>query len=157
LAEDLNIAGGMPPAFRNHLVRTGCDTPAATAASSLLSPAPIASQNCLRSLRPATGGRPGDSNGARPNRSDRRFRMLIATSSFRALRRPFESAHRGLGFKSPLKGSQSVLPKRSIRRRSCADPRLAPRSCAPAIHPGFRLPWPSICCGGRSTVSKQPL
>ncbi|WP_244630139.1 integrase core domain-containing protein, partial [Microvirga tunisiensis] len=41
--------------------------------------------------RPATGGRPGDGNGARPDRSDRRFRMLIATSSFRVLRRPFES------------------------------------------------------------------
>lgn len=38
LAEDLNIAGGMPPAFRNHLVPKGCDTPASSAASSLLSP-----------------------------------------------------------------------------------------------------------------------
>lgn len=92
LAEDLNIAGGMPPAFRNHLVPTGCDTPAATAASSLLMPTAIAHQNRLRSSRPATGGRPGDRNGARPDRSDRRFRMLIATSKSRVLRRPFESA-----------------------------------------------------------------
>jgi hypothetical protein len=91
-AEDLNIAGGMPPAFRNHLVPTGCDTPASTAASSLLIPAAIASQNRRRSSRPATGGRPGDGNGARPDRSDRRFRMLIATFSFRVLRRPFEFA-----------------------------------------------------------------
>src|SRR5829696_7691243 len=90
--EDLNIAGGMPPAFRNHLVPTGCDTPALTAASSLLIPAAIANQNRLRSSRPATGGRPGDGNGARPDQSDRRFRMLIATSDFRVLRRPFESA-----------------------------------------------------------------
>src|SRR5918993_1156840 len=90
-AEDLNIAGGMPPAFRNHRVPTGCDTPASTAASSLLIPAAIADQNRLRSLRPATGGRPGDGNGARPARSDRRFRMLIANSSFRVLRRPFEA------------------------------------------------------------------
>src|SRR5918995_1043565 len=90
-AEDLNIAGGMPPAFRNHLVPTGCDTPASAAASSLLIPAAIANQNRLRSSRPATGGRPGDGNGARPDRSDRRFRMLIANSSFRVLRRPFES------------------------------------------------------------------
>src|ERR671921_210275 len=91
-AEDLNIDGGIPPAFRNHLVPTGCDTPASTAASSLLIPAAIADQNRRRSSRPATGGRPGDGNGARPDRSDRRFRMLIATSSFRVLRRPLESA-----------------------------------------------------------------
>ena len=91
-AEDLNIAGGMPPACRNHLVPTGCDTPASTAASSLLIPTAIADQNRLRSSRPAAGGRPGDGNGARPDRSDRRFRMFIATSSFRVLRRPFESA-----------------------------------------------------------------
>jgi putative transposase len=81
----------MPPAFRNHLVPTGCDTPAATAASSLLIPVAIASQNRRRSSRPAIGGRPGDGSGARPDRSDRRFRMLITTSSFRVLRRPFES------------------------------------------------------------------
>lgn len=92
LAEDLNIAGGMPPAFRNHLYPTGCDTPASTAASSLLIPAAIATQNRHRSSRPATGGRPGDGNGARPDRSDRRFRMLITTSSSRVLRRPFEPA-----------------------------------------------------------------
>src|ERR687897_2770057 len=51
-AEDLNIAGGIPPAFRNHLAPTGGDTLAATAASSLLIPAAIANQNRLRSLRP---------------------------------------------------------------------------------------------------------
>lgn len=28
LAEDLNIDGGMPPAFRNNLAPTGCDMPA---------------------------------------------------------------------------------------------------------------------------------
>jgi hypothetical protein len=91
-AEDLNMPGGIPPACRNHLDPTGIDTPAATAASSLLIPAAIANQNWLRSRRPATGGRPGDANGARPDRSDRRFRILIATSSFRVLRQPFESA-----------------------------------------------------------------
>src|SRR3954453_4109032 len=83
----------MPPAFRNHLVPTGCDTPASRAASSLLSPMAIASQNRICSSRPAAGGRPGEGNGARPDRADRRFRMLIATSNFRVLRRPLESAH----------------------------------------------------------------
>src|SRR5829696_7846589 len=81
----------MPPAFRNHLVPTGCDTPASSAASSLLSPVAIARQNLICSSRPAAGGRPGEGNGARPDRADRRFRMLIATSNFRVLRRPLES------------------------------------------------------------------
>jgi putative transposase len=92
LAEDLNIAGGMPPAFRNHLVPTGCDTPASSAASSLLRPLAIARQNLFCSSRPAADGRPGDGNGARPDRVDRRFRMLIATSNLGVLRRPLESA-----------------------------------------------------------------
>ena len=43
-------------------------------------------------IAPRHGGRPGDGNGARPDRSDRRFRMLIATSNSGVLRRPFESA-----------------------------------------------------------------
>jgi hypothetical protein len=92
LAEDLNIAGGMPPAFRNHLVPTGCDTPASSAASSLLSPLAIARQNLFCSSRPAADGRPGDGNGARPDRADRRFRMFTATSNLGVLRRPPESA-----------------------------------------------------------------
>ena len=53
---DLNIADGMPPAFRNHLVPTACDTPASTAASSLAMLAAIPAQNRRRSTRPATGG-----------------------------------------------------------------------------------------------------
>ncbi|WP_430699614.1 IS3 family transposase, partial [Mesorhizobium captivum] len=40
----------------------------------------------------ATGGRPGDGNGARPERCDRRFPMPIATSFVQVLRRPLESA-----------------------------------------------------------------
>ena len=39
-----------------------------------------------------TGGRPGDDNGARPDRSERRLRMFIATSFVKVLRRPLESA-----------------------------------------------------------------
>jgi putative transposase len=54
-------------------------------------PAAIAAQKRRPSSRPATGGRPGDGNGARPDRSERRFRMFIATSCIRLLRRPFES------------------------------------------------------------------
>lgn len=47
-------------------------------------------------IRPATGGRPGDGNRARPERCDRRFPMLIATSFVQVLRRPLESASRSL-------------------------------------------------------------
>ena len=88
----MNIAGGMPPAFRNHRAPTAWGTPAEAAASSLDAPAAIATQNSLRSSRTATGGRPGDGKGLRPDRSDRRFRLSIATSSIQALRRPLESA-----------------------------------------------------------------
>jgi putative transposase len=88
----MNIAGGMPPAFRNHRAPTAWGTPAEAAASSLDAPAAIATQNSLRSSRTATGGRPGDGEGLRPDRSDRRFRLFIATSSIQALRRPLESA-----------------------------------------------------------------
>ena len=49
-------------------------------------------QNSCRSLRVATGGRPGDRNGGRPHRSDRRFFLSIATFSVEVLRRLLESA-----------------------------------------------------------------
>jgi hypothetical protein len=37
-------------------------------------------------------GRPGDRNALRPDQSERRFRVFIATSSGEVLRRPLESA-----------------------------------------------------------------
>src|SRR3954469_7089596 len=88
----MNIAGAMPPAFRNHRAPTAWGTPAEAAASSLDTPAAIAAQNSLRSSRPATGGRPGDGKGMRPDRAERRFRLFIATSSVQVLRRPLETA-----------------------------------------------------------------
>ena len=42
-------------------------------------------------LRPATGGRPGDLNSARPDRWERRFRSFIATPFVKVLRRPLET------------------------------------------------------------------
>ena len=83
----------MPPAFLNHRVPTACGTPTPTAASSLAVPAAIAAQNRRRSSRPATGGRPGENKRTRPERSERRFRMFIATP-VKVLRRPLESAQR---------------------------------------------------------------
>ena len=53
-------------------------------------PDAIAAQNRRRSSRPATGGRPGDNNGGRPDRAERRFRLVIATSFVKVLRRPLE-------------------------------------------------------------------
>ena len=50
----------------------------------------MTAQNRRRSSRPATGGRPGDNNGGRPDRAERRFRLVIATSSLKVLRRPVE-------------------------------------------------------------------
>ena len=63
---------------------------ALAAASSLDKPDAIAAQNLLSSLRPATGGRPGEGNGALPERSDRRFHLVIV-APHQALRRPLES------------------------------------------------------------------
>src|SRR3954462_7943410 len=93
----MNIAGAMPPAFRNHPVPTAWGTPAEAAASSLDAPAAILAQNSLRSSRPATGGRPGDGKGLRPDRSERRLRLFIATSATQVLRRALESAQYAAG------------------------------------------------------------
>jgi transposase InsO family protein len=82
----------MPPACRNHRAPTAGDTPASAAAASLARPAAIAAQNRRRSSRRATGGRPGDRSAPRPDRSERRLRVVTATSSVEALRRPLESA-----------------------------------------------------------------
>src|SRR4051794_3749030 len=80
----------MPPALRNQRAPTAGDTPAPTAASSLEHPAAMAAQNRWRSSRRATEGRPGEGKAPRPDRSERRFRMAIATSSLKVLRRPLE-------------------------------------------------------------------
>jgi putative transposase len=53
-------------------------------------PDAMPSQNRRRSSRRATGGRPGDNNGGRPDRAERRFRLVIATPSLKVLRRPVE-------------------------------------------------------------------
>src|SRR3954465_5956032 len=82
----------MPPASRNHLVPTAADIPASIAASSLAMPAAIAPQNLSRSSRPAVGGRPGDHNGGRPDRSERRVLGDLAIPRERGLRRALESA-----------------------------------------------------------------
>src|SRR5271154_886111 len=62
-------------------------------------PTAIAAQNCLRSSCPATDGRPGENNGARPDRSERRRYLFIATSFIKVLRQPLESALAALSYR----------------------------------------------------------
>ena len=83
-------------------------------------PAAIAAQNRRRSSRPATGGRPGDGNGARPDRSERRFRMPIATSSLKVLRQPLESAQDASGPYQAVLERHGIQPSMS-RRGNCLD------------------------------------
>src|SRR3954447_8184454 len=94
----------MPPALRNQRAPTAGDTPAPTAASLLEHPAAIAAQNRWRSSRRATEGRPGEGKAPRPDRSERRFRMAIATSSLKVLRRPLEP-----GLRIPIRVAQSLV------------------------------------------------
>src|SRR3981189_2669579 len=65
---------------------------APAAASSLDKHDAIAAQNLLSSSRPATGGRPGEGNGALPERSERRRFHLVIVTPHEAWRRPLESA-----------------------------------------------------------------
>src|SRR5690606_19394077 len=92
VAEGDRCVGGMPPELRNHRFPTGPETPASTAASSLDKPAATSCQNRHRFSRCHTGGRPGEDNFCRVERSDFRLPVAINTSCFGVLRRPVESA-----------------------------------------------------------------
>src|ERR1700691_44793 len=78
-ADGANCDGGIPPHSRNHLVPTGCETPAFNAASSLEHPSAIDCQNGRRRDRCNTGGRPGDFIFARPARSHGCFFVITTT------------------------------------------------------------------------------
>jgi Integrase core domain len=80
----------MPPASRNHRPPTAGDTPALIAASSLECPIAIAAQNRRCSSGRRTEGRPGERSFARPDRSERLLRVVIATPFGGVLRRPVE-------------------------------------------------------------------
>ncbi|MGC1214551.1 MAG: hypothetical protein WA890_25235, partial [Micromonospora sp.] len=84
---------GMPPRCRNHRLPAACDTPTATAASSLVSPLAIARQN-KRSTSRRSAGAPGDFIGDLPvNAFIHPAGLPIDTSQFlEVLRRPVESA-----------------------------------------------------------------
>src|SRR3954468_6261845 len=83
----------MPPRCRNHRVPTGPDTPTATAASSLVRPSAILSQNA-RSTSRRGGGRPGERIGGRPGFVDTHaaVRPIVTPLFIGVLRRAIESA-----------------------------------------------------------------
>src|SRR5438876_11100478 len=106
----------MPPASRNHRVPTAGDTPALTAASSLECPVAIAAQNrrCFSCRR--TEGRPGERSFARPARSERLLRVVIATPFGAVLRRPVELKGWPLDL-NDVDGSYRVIHRGMIRGR----------------------------------------
>src|SRR4051795_11443272 len=110
----------MPPARRNHRTPTAGDTPASAAAASLARPPAIAAQNRRRSSRRATGGRPGDRSAPRPDRSQRRLRVVTATSSVEALRQPLESAQYAAEPYRQVLGRHGIKQSMS-RRGNCLD------------------------------------
>ena len=87
----------MPPRSRNHRDPTGPDTPHAIAASSLVSPSAIFTQNA-RSTSRRTGGRPGDRIAGRPvSVTIHPARRPITHLHVEVLRRPVESGRKRLG------------------------------------------------------------
>ncbi len=119
----------MPPAFRNNLVPTACDTPAWSAASSLAMPAAIAAQKRRCSSRPATTGRPGEINGVRPDRSERRLRLVIATPPPRCCDDHLSSAN------TPRSSSAAVAVTRACVPRWVRSATHTTMPCARACSP----------------------
>ena len=97
-------------------------------------PAAIADQNTRRCSRRATGGRPGERSAFRPDRAERRFPVVIATSFIRVLRRPVESAlHAAVGVEDaarrraaerdrPFEGGDAVPGLEVAGERMADDP-----------------------------------
>ncbi|MBO0880715.1 MAG: hypothetical protein J2P17_10305 [Mycobacterium sp.] len=84
----------MPPRSWNQRLSTACDTPTATAASSLVSPLATTPRNNPSTSR-RSGGFPGDFIGALPvNSRIHPAGLPINTSTIKALRRPDESGLR---------------------------------------------------------------
>lgn len=85
-AEGAKCVGGIPPELRNQRLPTGADTPASIPASSLERPTAIPSQNRHRVSRCQTGGRHGEHNLRRVDRSDFRFPAIVYASNVKVLR-----------------------------------------------------------------------
>jgi transposase InsO family protein len=110
----------MPPASRNQRVPRAGAIPTPTAASSLERPAAINTQNWRRSSRRAAEGRPGDRNPPRPHRSERRLRVLTATSFVEVLRWPLESAQYAAGDYRKILQAAAITQSMS-RKANCWD------------------------------------
>jgi hypothetical protein len=83
-------------------------------------PDAMAAQNRRRSSRPATGGRPGDNNGGRPDRAECRFPLVIATSSLRLLRRPVEFTLHAIATLAHTAEQRAALDARAERAAGLA-------------------------------------
>src|SRR5512134_4126172 len=123
-AEGIRCDAGMPPASRNHRVPTAGDTPALTAASSLERPVAIAAQKRLCPSRRRTEGRPGERSFARPARSDRLLRVVIATPLGAVLRRPVELRQYASGDYQAVLAAEGMVCSMS-RRGNCWDNAVA--------------------------------
>src|SRR6266850_6587636 len=123
-AEGLRCDAAMPPASRNHRVPTAGDTPASAAASSLGRPAAIATQNRRCSSRRRTEGRPGERSFARPARSERLLRVVIATPFGAVLRRPVELRQYASGDYQRVLAQRGIVCRMS-RRGDCWDNAVA--------------------------------
>src|SRR2546427_6237609 len=123
-AEGIRCDAAMPPASRNHRVPTAGDTPALTAASSLECPVAIAAQNrrCFSCRR--TEGRPGERSFARPARSERLLRVVIATPFGAVLRRPVELKQYASGDYQRVLAQHGIVCSMS-RRGDCWDNAVA--------------------------------
>jgi hypothetical protein len=94
---------GIPPRSRNHRVPAACDTPTATAASSLETPLAISCQNARCTSR-RNDGAPGDFIADLPvNAFIHPAGLPINTSTIKVLRRPVESTqYTSVKFTQPL-------------------------------------------------------
>ena len=104
---------------------TGADTPATLAASSLVNPRAIASQNGRRAALANTGGRPGDRTLLRVERLDLRLPVFaIVHLAHEVLRRPLESTQYAAGeFRAELT-AHGMLASMS-RKGDCYDNAVA--------------------------------
>jgi hypothetical protein len=138
-AEGMRCDAGMPPASRNHRVPTAGDTPALTAASSLECPVAIAAQNRRCSSRRRTEGRPGERSFARPARSDRLLRVVIATPFGAVVRRPVELRCLRLERVYSLRHDMSRVSSLNCHRKCAAfNTRDIDEVSDKAVHPSSR-------------------
>src|SRR4051812_25991557 len=120
---------GIPPRCRNQRDPTAPDTPQARAASSLLSPSLILTQNACSISRRA-GGLPGDLIAGRPvTVTIHPAGRPIATSTIKVLRRPVESALR------PTVGMHDAAGRVGALDRPTGDGRVQGVDGEAGVHP----------------------